>query len=141
MDLQKNLFAKKDIENSYSIRNTVALKIASKKFFNGNFNAPAILFAVTHDYNDGLTGYQRNAISAVTLSKETAHLAKEFYLDVFYDIDSMVKYLNKEISDRWYRMKRKPEKTFNDAQKEVESIIKVAMGGNFFNNITLDFDS
>ena len=140
MDLQENLFAKKDID-SFGVRFVAALKITSKKFFNGNFNAPAILFAVLSDYDDTLNGYQRNVVSAVTLSKDNAHLAKEMFIDVFNDTDSMLKYLNKEISDRWYRMKRKPEKTFNDAQKEVESIIKVAMGGNFFNNITLDFDS
>ena len=37
-------YYKKDID-SFSVRFVAALKIVSKKYFNGNFNAPAILFA------------------------------------------------------------------------------------------------
>ena len=66
MDLKDYLFAKKEID-SFSVRFVAALKIVSKKYFNGNFNAPAILFALLHDYNDSLNGYQRNVVSNVTI--------------------------------------------------------------------------
>ena len=139
MDIQKNLFAKNDID-AFSVRFVAALKITSKKFFNGNYNAPAIVFAILHDYNDSLNGYQRNVVSNVTLSKETAHLAKEFFVEVFNNKEAMLDYLNKEISDRWYRVKTKPVKSFKTAQEEVNDIVKLALGTGFFNSIDANFD-
>ena len=139
MDLKDYLFAKKEID-SFSVRFVAALKIVSKKYFNGNFNAPAILFALLHDYNDSLNGYQRNVVSNVTLSKETAHLAKEFFIEVFNNKEAMLDYLNKEISDRWYRVKTKPVKSFKTAQEEVNDIVKLALGTGFFNSIDTNID-
>ena len=139
MDLKDYLFAKKEID-SFSVRFVAALKIVSKKYFNGNFNAPAILFALLHDYNDSLNGYQRNVVSNVTLSKETAHLAKEFFVEVFNNKEAMLDYLNREISDRWYRVKTKPVKSFKTAQEEVNDIVKLALGTGFFNSIDTNFD-
>lgn len=139
MDVQKKLFAKKDFD-AFSVRFIAALKITSKKFFNGNYNAPAILFALLHDYDDSLNGYQRNVVSNVTLSKETAHLAKEFFVEVFNDTDALLDYLNQEITDRWYRSKTKATKKFNSAQEEVNSIVKIALGTDFFKNINTNID-
>ena len=114
MDLKDYLFAKKEID-SFSVRFVAALKIVSKKYFNGNFNAPAILFALLHDYNDSLNGYQRNVVSNVTLSAEKAHLAKEFFIEVFNDEQAILDYLNGTISDRYFKTKRRTDKNVKTA--------------------------
>ena len=99
-----------------------------KYFFIGNYNTHAIVFAILLVYNVSLNGYQRNVVSNVTLSKETAHLAKEFFVEVFNNKEAMLDYLNREISDRWYRVKTKPVKSFKTAQEEVNDIVKLAIG-------------
>lgn len=134
MDLQKNLFAKKDIESN-AVRFVAAIKITSKKFMNGNYNVPAILFALLSDYDEGLTGYQKNVVSHITLSKETAHLAKEMFIDIYNDKEAILDYLNSEISDKWFRMKGKTEKDFSKAHEESTAIIKSALDTNFFTDL------
>ena len=136
MDLTKNLFAKKHLD-SQGVRFVTALKITAKKMFAGNYNVPAILFALMSDYEETLSGYQKNTVSNATLSKESAHLAKEFFLEVYYNEEALLKYLNKEITDRWYRanVKKKRIRTFRETHKEVEEVLKTALLGGLFEDI------
>ena len=139
MDIQKNLFAKNDID-AFSVRFVAALKITSKKFFNGNYNAPAIVFAILHDYNDSLNGYQRNVVSNVTLSAEKAHLAKEFFIEVFNDEQAILDYLNNTISDRYFKTKRRTDKGVKTAQEEVNKVVEEALGTNLFSQLNLNIE-
>ena len=139
MDLKDYLFAKKEID-SFSVRFVAALKIVSKKYFNGNFNAPAILFALLHDYNDSLNGYQRNVVSNVTLSAEKGHLAKEFFIEVFNDEQAILDYLNGTISDRYFKTKRRTDKNVKTAQEEVNKVVEEALGINLFSQLNLNIE-
>ncbi|WP_374440610.1 hypothetical protein [Epilithonimonas sp.] len=128
---QKDLFAKEHLTKAVKI--VTALKIVSKKFCNGNYNAPSILFAFLNDYKNELNSIQRSAVGNAYLSKDTAHEAMEMFEKIYNDESLILDYLNKDISERYFRRIRKREKNFDEVQASVSAIINNGFLGMFLN--------
>ena len=126
---EKDLFAKEHLTKA--VRIVTALRIVAKKFFNGNYNAPAILFAFLFDYDSNLNARQRSCVCNAYLSKEVAHEAMEMFEKIYHDDELLLDYLNKEISDRYFRRIRKKEKNFDEVQASVSAIINNGFLGSF----------
>lgn len=129
MDLEKNLFAKEHLTKAVKI--CTALKIVSKKFLNGNYNAPAILFALLDDWDNNLSSIQKSTVSNCYLSKETAHEAMEMFLMIYNDDSLILDFLNKHISERYFRRVRKTENNYDEVQASVSAIINNGFLGMF----------
>lgn len=125
MDIKKRLFAKEDL--SYSVRLITALKIVAKKFCCKNFNTPAILFTLVHDWENDLMGDQRGVVGDIAFGRERSHEIKEMFVKMYYDDEILLDYLNKKISDRYF-VRAKLRKT---TESEVNASVKVIINDGF----------
>lgn len=123
MRATKRLFAKEDL--THTVRFITALKITSKRFCHGNFNAPAILFALMHDYPEkgDLTSFQKNAVANISISRETAIKAKDFFYEVYNQDEELADYLNKTISDRFFKPKEVKDRTQDSVTNKIKGIL------------------
>ena len=131
MDIEKRLFAKEHL--TYSVRLITALKIVAKKFCSRNFNAPAILFTLVHDFDTDLLGDQRKVIADIALGREKAHEVKEMFVQMYYDDEILLDYLNKKISDRYFFRAKKRTTTEDEVNASVKTIINNGFLGSFLN--------
>lgn len=125
MDIKNRLFAKEDL--TYSVRLITALKIVAKKFCCKNFNAPAVLFTLIHDWENDLLGDQRAVVGDIAFGRERSHEIKEMFVKMYYDDDVLLDYLNKKISDRYF-VRAKMRKT---TESEVNASVKVIINDGF----------
>ena len=79
-------------------------------------------------------------VSNVTLSAEKAHLAKEFFIEVFNDEQAILDYLNGTISDRYFKTKRRTDKNVKTAQEEVNKVVEEALCTNLFSQLNLNIE-
>lgn len=125
MDIKNRLFAKEHL--TYSVRLITALKIVSRKFCSKNFNAPAILFTLIHDWDNNLLGDQRAVVGDVVFSRDRSHEVKEMFVKMYYDDEILIDYLNKKISDRYF-VRAKTRKT---TENEVNAAVKIIINDGF----------
>ena len=57
----------------------------------------------------------------------------EMFEKIYHDDELLLDYLNKEISDRYFRRIRKKEKNFDEVQASVSAIINNGFLGSFLN--------
>lgn len=114
MGLKKSLFAK---PLPKLVKLMTALRITSKTYCRGRFNLPSVFFALNHNYDEGLTTHQMNAIGGTSYSRKTAYEMREFFIDIYNDEQLILDFLNKEISERYFSKLK--EKAYTEQETDV----------------------
>ncbi|MDR2205814.1 MAG: hypothetical protein LBE36_06640 [Flavobacteriaceae bacterium] len=115
MEIEKIVFAKKHLSNL--VRFTTALRLTSKTYMHGDFNAAGILFALTDPFDGSINGYQKNIIAYTYFSEETAYEIREFFIDLYNNDDALLKFLNKRVSERYFSQYTKKRRAFGNVRK------------------------
>lgn len=132
MNLRKNLFAKEHL--TPYVRKTAARKIVSLMYMNGNYNLPAIQFALEYDFdNDQLSGYQKCVLVNIPVSRETALDIRQVFVEIYHDDEQLLAFLNKTLTDRYFKA-RKPSRISDKKISEAMGVITKA-NPSFFDDV------